>query len=242
MREPAVVRIPGGQMTSFTPTGTPASGPGSSPAAIRRSIASAAARASVSLTVRNAPTCGSTAGVRGIPARTAPTEDTSRRRTRSAVSRTPRSCRALMTARLLDDSGDPDQATVACRRVGQQRLVAGRIGHLVGPQGGSEVVDVRGGRDVGRVQRLETREGVEDVIEVGREPFLLVGPEPQAGEAAAPAHLVPGDRHARFLPQGVRIRNAACPRASAVLYKRGHGIVTRLARLDRFAAGADDAR
>src|SRR5262245_35998927 len=213
MREPAVVRIPAVQMMSLTPTGTPASGPGSSPAAMRRSMASAAARASVSLTVRNAPTRGSTAAVRASAARTSSTEDSSRRRMRTAASRTPRSCRALITGAPLrwsvDDLGHANQATVACRRVGQQRLVAGRIGHLVGSQGRPEVLDVCRGRDVGRVERLETGERVEDVVEIGGEPLLLLGREPQAGERRDPAHLVPGDRHERDLSQAPWLRNAA---------------------------------
>src|SRR5262245_5042786 len=175
-------------MMSLTPTGTPASGPGSSPAAIRRSMASAAARASVSLTVRNAPTLGSTAAVRASAARTSSTEDSSRRRMRVAASRTPRSCGTLIVGAVysVDDLGDANQATVACRRVGQQRLVTGRIGHLVGTQVGSEVVDVRGGRDVGRIESLKPGERVEDVAEVGGEPLLLLGREPQAGERRDP--------------------------------------------------------
>src|SRR5262245_56978487 len=209
MREPAVVRTPAVQMMSFTPTGTPASTPTSWPARTCRSISAAAARASASLTVRNAPTCGSAAAMRSRAARTSSTDDTSRWRTRRAASRTPRSCRALMmdTGGLLDglwddlfddlfdDLGHADQPAVARGGVRQQRLVGGGIQHLVGPQAGAEVLHVGGWRHGAGVQGAEPFERLEDVIEIGREPLLLRRLEAEARERRDPPHLVARDRH-----------------------------------------------
>ena len=75
-------------MMSLTPTGTPASGPGvlaGGDAAVDG--LGAAASASSSQTVRNAPTRGSTAAMRASAARVSSTDETSRRRTRAAASR-----------------------------------------------------------------------------------------------------------------------------------------------------------
>src|SRR5581483_5408742 len=119
---------------------TPASGPGSSPAATRRSIAPAAASASAPATVRNSPSAGSTAAIRASAARVSSTDETSRRRTRAAASRTERSVSALTGS--LDDLRDAEEAAVPRGRV-QERLVAGgRVLHLVGAEERAEVLDV----------------------------------------------------------------------------------------------------
>src|SRR5262249_8797869 len=199
MRGPAVVRTPAVQMMSFTPTGTPASTPTSWPARTCRSISAAAARASASLTVRNAPTCGSAAAMRSRAARTSSTDDTSRWRTRRAAPRTPRAgggrlgvgnggYSMFLGAR---DTGAPRAGAGA----GARRRGGGGIRRRVGRKAGAEAPRGGGGRPGAGARGGEPLDRLGDVIETGREP----PPPPRLGggarERRAPPHLVARDRH-----------------------------------------------
>src|SRR5262249_20235620 len=160
------------QMMSLTLIGTPASGPTSSPAATRLSTASAAASAASSLTVRKAPTRGSTAAMRASAARVSSTAEVSRRRTRAAASRTESSWSAPIS-RLLDDPRAAEEAALARRRVRERLAAGGRVQDAVLAQHRAEVLDVRRRVDAARVERPQALEGLEDVVEVGGQARLL---------------------------------------------------------------------
>src|SRR5262249_31706806 len=93
--------------------------------------------------------------------------------------------------------------------VGEQAFVGSGIADLVRTKLRTEVLDVRGGRHVAGIERLQAGEGLQDVIEGGREPLLLLPFQTQAPQRPHPPPPRPP---------------ASPPRIS---YRRGGGCATR---------------
>src|ERR1700681_3050483 len=190
MREPQVKACPSRLRLSLSATGTPASGPGSSPAAIRRSSAAARSRASSSKISRYAVIRGSTRAVRARHDSSTSHAETSRDRTRPAISSTESSHSS-------DISGlaapalhfrHQQEPVERCRSVGQEALARQarrrpvlRLLHAAG-------AEIRL-RDLESLQLIDV---VDDPGELAGEPHLCLRGETEPGKGGDSPYILVG--------------------------------------------------